>query len=410
MAKRSSRRVEGFTESVIREMTRLCEQHGAVNLAQGFPDFDPPNVLKQSAAQAISQGYNQYSTTYGLIGLRQAIARKMHDYNRVDYDPDREVTVTCGTTEGMMASLLGLLDPGDEVVILEPFYENYGPDTILSGAKCRYVSLHEPRFTINEESLKRAFSPRTKAIILNSPHNPTGRVFTREELEVVRDLCQDYDAYAVTDEIYEHILYDGRKHVSIASLDGMRGRTITISGFSKTYSMTGWRVGYVAAEKMVSSAIRKVHDFLTVCAPTPLQQACITALRLPASYYNTLRQDYNDSRLLLMEALTLSGFKCYKPEGAYYVWTDIQGTGFRDDRKLAHHLITKVGVGSVPGSSFYHNPASGRLMLRFSFSKKPDTIRKAARRLNRFNQRHTTEHAGETVHSTAQILSVTNDC
>ena len=390
-------------------MTRLCEQYGAINLAQGFPDFDPPGVLKHAAARAINQGYNQYSTTYGLIGLRQAIARKMHDYNRVDYDPNREVTVTCGTTEGMMASLLGLLDPGNEVVILEPFYENYGPDTILSGARCRYVTLDEPEFAIREEALKRAFNKKTKAIILNSPHNPTGRVFTREELGVIRDLCEDYDAYAVTDEIYEHVLYDGRKHVSIASLDGMRDRTITISGFSKTYSMTGWRVAYVVAEKAVSSAIRKVHDFLTVCAPTPLQQACITALRLPPSYYNTLRRDYNESRGLLMEALTLSGFKCYKPEGAYYVWTDIQGTGFTDDRKLAQHLITKVGVGSVPGSSFYHKPASGRLMLRFSFSKKPETIRKAARRLSRFTQGHAAEHAGETMSSTAQVLSVTND-
>ncbi len=387
MAKGSSRRVEGFTESVIRQMTRLCEQYGAINLAQGFPDFDPPTVVKRSAARAIGEGYNQYSTTYGLIRLREAIARKTHNYNHVDYDPDREVTVTCGTTEGMMASMLALLDPGDEVVILEPFYENYGPDTILSGASCRYVMMQPPRFAIDEESLKKAFTRRTKAIILNTPHNPTGRVFTREELEVVRDLCEDYDSFAVTDEIYEHVLYDGREHVSIASLDGMRDRTITISGFSKTYSMTGWRVAYVVAEKVLSSAIRKVHDFLTVCAPTPLQQACITALKLPSSYYRALRRDYDESRGLLLEALELSGFRCYKPEGAYYVWTDIRGTGFRDDIKLARHLITQVGVGSVPGSSFYHRPAQGKLMLRFSFSKKPATIRKAARRLSRFTRK-----------------------
>jgi len=386
MAKGSSRRVEGFTESVIRQMTRLCEEYGAINLAQGFPDFDPPEVVKRSAAKAINQGYNQYSTTYGLISLREAISRKMHNYNHIDYDPGREVTVTCGTTEGMMASLLALLDPGDEVVILEPFYENYGPDTILSGARCRYVKLQEPGFRIDEESLKTAFSRGTKAIIINTPHNPTGAVFSREELEVVRDLCQDYDAFAVTDEIYDQILYDGREHVSIASLDGMRDRTITISGFSKTYSMTGWRVAYVAAERGLSGAIRKVHDFLTVCAPTPLQQACIAALQLPSSYYRSLRRGYDESRGLLLEALELAGFKCYKPEGAYYVWTDIRGTGFKDDRLLAEHLITRIGVGSVPGSSFYHRPGDGKLRLRFSFCKKPETIRMAARKLSRFDE------------------------
>ncbi len=385
MAKGSSKRVEGFTESVIRQMTRLCQQYGAINLAQGFPDFDPPNVLKIAAARAIRQGYNQYSTTYGLISLREAIARKMSDYNHADYSPDREVTVTCGTTEAMIASLLALLDRGEEVVIPEPFYENYGPDTILSGARCRYFKLQAPEFEL-EEDLKKAFTNRTKAIVINTPHNPTGRVFTREELGLVRDLCQDYDAFAVTDEIYEHILYDGRRHVSIASLDGMRDRTITISGFSKTYSMTGWRVAYVVAEKGISLAIRKVHDFLTVCAPTPLQQACVSALKLPASYYDKLRRDYDESRGLLLDALGLSGFTCYKPEGAYYVWTDIKGTGFADDKKLAQYLITKVGVGTVPGSSFYNRPLDGRSMLRFSFSKKPDTIRKAARRLSTFHK------------------------
>jgi aminotransferase len=386
MRKRSAKRVEGFTESVIRQMTRLCEQYGAINLAQGFPDFDPPPVIMAAASRAIHQGLNQYSPTYGLIKLRQAIARKMHSYNRVDYDPEREITVTCGTTEAMIASLLALLDPHDEVVILEPFYENYGPDTILSGAKCRYVALQGAGFSLNEELLKQAFSRRTKAIVVNTPHNPTGKVFTRKELGLVRDLCVDYDSFAVTDEIYEHITYDGREHVSIASLDDMRNRTVMISGFSKSYSMTGWRVAYAAAEREVSLAIRKVHDFLTVCAPTPLQEACVTALRQPSSYYRSLRHVYEQSRRLLIEALQRSGFACHNPEGAYYVWTNIRGTGFDNDTKLAQHLITKVGVGSVPGSSFYHKPSLGRQRLRFSFSKKPETIRMAARRLSRFNQ------------------------
>ncbi len=386
MKKGPARRVAGFTESVIREMTRLCQAHGAINLAQGFPDFDPPSRVKRSAARAIMQGYNQYSTTYGSIKLRQAIARKMRDYNHVQCEGESEVTVTCGTTEGMMAALLALLDSGDEVVILEPFYENYGPDTILSGAKSRYVRLEPPKFEIEEEPLKTVFNRRTKAIIINTPHNPTGRVFTREELGLVRDLCMDYDAFAVTDEIYEHIVYDGRKHVSIASLDGMKDRTVTISGFSKTYSATGWRVGYVVAPRSLSSAIRKVHDFLTVCGPTPLQEACITALQLPESYYERLREEYDKSRNLLLPQLERSGFRCYRPEGAYYIWMHIKGTGFKDDRKLAEHLIAKVGVGSVPGSSFYHKPSQGRLNLRFSFSKKPSTIRRAVNKLKRFEK------------------------
>jgi aspartate/methionine/tyrosine aminotransferase len=365
-------------------MTRLSQQYGAVNLAQGFPDFDPPRVVRRAAARAIQQGFNQYSAPYGLAKLRQAISRKMRFYNHVDYDADNEITVTCGTTEGMMASLLALLDHGDEVVIFEPYYENYGPDSILSGARCRYVRLRPPEFRVEEEAVKRAFTRKTKAIVVNSPHNPTGKVFSQDELKIIRDLCLDHDAFAVTDEIYDQILYDGRRHVSIASLDGMRDRTITIAGFSKTYSMTGWRVGYVAAEKNISGGIRKVHDFLTVCAPTPLQQGCIVALSLPNSYYEKLCNEYDQSRLLLLDVLGRCGFEAYKPEGAYYVWTNIRGTGYTDDNTLAQYLVSKVGVGSVPGSSFYHNPADGRLMLRFSFSKKPATIKKAVRRFSKF--------------------------
>jgi L-glutamine---4-(methylsulfanyl)-2-oxobutanoate aminotransferase len=387
MKRGASHRVESFTESVIREMTRLCQKHGAINLAQGFPDFDPPLELRRAAKQAIDHGFNQYSTTHGSIRLRRAIARKTRLYNHVTCNAEDNVTVTCGTTEGMIASLLALLNPGEEVVIVEPFYENYGPDSILSGAKCRYVELDEPTFDLDEERLKNAFSLKTKAIIINTPHNPTGRVFTSKELALVRDLCVDYNALAITDEIYEHITYDGRKHVSIASLDGMNDRTITISGFSKTYSATGWRVGYIVAAKKLTSEIRKVHDFLTVCAPSPLQEACVAALSLPSSYYDSLRGLYAKSRKLLLEALEVASFECTAPEGAYYIWTDIRRTGFKDDNSLAMHLISKVGVGGVPGSSFYHRRSKGRLKLRFSFSKKPETILKAAARLSRLGRR-----------------------
>ena len=387
MAKGPSRRAEGFTESVIREMTRLCQKYGAINLAQGFPDFDPPVEMRRAAALAVNHGLNQYSITHGSIRLREAVAKKVRSYNHIQCSPDDNVTVTCGTTEGMIASLLALLDHGEEVVILEPFYENYGPDSILSGAKCRYVELEEPTFRIEEELLKEAFTRKTKAIIVNTPHNPTGRVFTRKELALIRDLCVDHDAFAVTDEIYEHIIYDEREHVSIASLDGMHDRTITISGFSKTYSVTGWRVGYIIASKKLTGAVRKVHDFLTVCAPTPLQEACVTALKLPTSYYDNLRRLYDRSRKLVLEALEQASFNCTVPEGAYYVWTDIERTEFKDDRELAQHLIRKVGVGAVPGSSFYHIPSKGRQKLRFSFSKKPETIVKAADRLKHFRAR-----------------------
>ena len=391
MRKGPSTRASGFTESVIREMTRLCQAYGAVNLAQGFPDFDPPLSIKRAAATAIYKGFNQYSTTHGILGLRRAIARKMRTYNHIQCDED-EITVTCGTTEGMIASELALLNRGDEVVIFEPFYENYGPDAILSGAKCRYVTMREPAFRIEEESLKKAFNRKTKAVIINTPHNPTGKILTRQELGLIRDLCQDYDSYAITDEIYEHILYDGHQHVSIGSISGMEDRTITISGFSKTYSVTGWRVGYVVAPKPLTSAIRKVHDFLTVCAPTPLQEACTAALKLPESYYEQLRENYRKGREMLVEALENAGFGVFKPEGAYYVWTTTNRTGFKDDRKLALHLITKVGVGGVPGSSFFHNPSRGRLRFRFSFSKKPGTIQRAIKRLEKFSPTQPVQH------------------
>lgn len=403
MRKGPSIRASGFTESVIREMTRLCNRYGAVNLAQGFPDFDPPLSIKRAAARAIHAGFNQYSTPYGTTNLRNAIARKVNKYNHIECSPD-DITVTCGTTEAMIASELALLDPGDEVVIFEPFYENYGPDAILSGAKCKYVRLREPDFKIEEESLKEAFNRKTKAVIVNTPHNPTGRILSRQELGLIGDLCQDYDAYAITDEIYEYILYDGHKHVSIGSLPGMKDRTITISGFSKTYSVTGWRVGYIVAPKPITGAIRKVHDFLTVCAPTPLQEACAAAMRLPASYYDKLRENYREAREMLVESLSNAGFGVFKPEGAYYVWTTTNDTGFKDDRELALHLISKVGVGGVPGSSFFHNPSEGRLRFRFSFSKKQATIRRAIKRLEKLSPQRSN---AKSIHRKTRRISLT---
>ena len=403
MRKGPSTRASGFTESVIREMTRLCIRYGAVNLAQGFPDFDPPISIKRAAAKAIYGGHNQYSTPYGTTNLRNAIASKVNKYNHIPCTPD-DITVTCGTTEAMIASELALLDHGDEVVIFEPFYENYGPDAILSGAKCRYVRMREPAFKIEEESLKQAFNKKTKAVIINTPHNPTGRILTQRELSLIGDLCQDYDAYAITDEIYEYILYDGHKHISIGSLPGMRDRTITISGFSKTYSVTGWRVGYIVAPKPITGAIRKVHDFLTVCAPTPLQEACAVAMQLPGRYYDQLRENYREAREILVESLANAGFGVFKPEGAYYVWTTTNDTGFKDDRRLALHLITKVGVGGVPGSSFFHNPSHGRQRFRFSFSKKQATIRQAIKRLEKLSPRSTLAKLG---HRRTRRLSIT---
>ena len=374
-----SRRVEHFVESVIRDMTRLALRHEAINLAQGFPDFPAPEELKRAAASAIMEDYNQYSITWGAKDLRDEIARKAKEYNHIEADPESEVTVTCGSTEAMMASMLALINEGDEVVIFEPFYENYGPDAAVSGAIPCFVPLNEDN-SIDEDALASAFNKKTRALILNSPNNPCGKVFTKAELKLISDLCVDYDVIAVTDEIYEYILYDNRKHVSIASLDEMKDRTITISGFSKTYSVTGWRIGYALAEKNLTSAIRKVHDFLTVGAPAPLQHACVTALGFPDSYYKELVKMYDGKRKLLYNALTRAGFKCSMPEGAYYILADIPDGVEMDDMDFAKYMVREIGVAAVPGSSFYRCEA-GKRKLRFTFSKKDETLMEAARRL-----------------------------
>ncbi len=362
-------------------MTRLSLKHNAVNLAQGFPDFPAPPLLKQAAASAIMGDYNQYSITWGAKDLRDEISRKAYEYNHIEADPENEITITCGSTEGMMASMLALINEGDEAVIFEPFYENYGPDAAVSGAVPRFVPFSEDN-GIDEEALVSAFNKHTRIIILNTPNNPCGKVFTKGELKLIADLCVDHDVVAVTDEIYEYILYDNKKHTSIASLDDMRDRTITISGFSKTYSVTGWRIGYALAEKNLTSGIRKVHDFLTVGAPAPLQHACVTALRFPHSYYEELVQMYNEKRKFLYKALINAGFRCIMPEGAYYILADIPEGITMDDMTFARYMVSKIGVAAVPGSSFYRSE-KGKHKLRFTFSKRDETLKEAALRLEK---------------------------
>jgi aspartate/methionine/tyrosine aminotransferase len=381
-----SKRVQGFTESVIREMTRVNAEYGGVNLAQGFPNFAPPKALIEAAHRALDGDFHQYAITWGARNLREAVARKFERFYGQPVDPETQVTVCCGSTEAMLATLLAVLDPGDEIVIFEPFYENYGPDSVLSGAKPKFVKLRPPttdggEWTFDEKELRRAFDRHTKAIILNTPNNPTGKVFTRRELELIRDLCVEFDVLAITDEIYEHILYEGTEHISMVSLEGMRERTVTINGMSKTYSVTGWRVGWAVAPEKITNAIRKVHDFLTVGAPAPLQEAGAAALSLPPEYYAKLAEGYRVRRDHLMPALTAAGFKCFRPRGAYYVMTDISAFGFKDDVSFAKYLVQEIGVASVPGSSFYRGPREGARQVRFAFCKRPETLDEAGRRL-----------------------------
>ena len=381
-----SDKVSHFTESVIREMTRQAMLHGAVNLAQGFPDFPAPAEVKQAAQQAVAADLNQYAITWGAKNLRNAIARQMGVWQQITVDPEKEITVCCGSTEAMISTLLAVSNTGDEVVIFEPFYENYGPDSVLSGARPKFVKLHPPttdggEWTFDEKELRRAFDKHTQAIILNTPNNPTGKVFTRRELELIRDLCVEFDVLAITDEIYEHILYEGTEHISLVSLAGMRERTVTINGMSKTYSVTGWRVGWAVAPEKITNAIRKVHDFLTVGAPAPLQEAGAAALSMPAEYYVNLAKGYRVRRDHLMPALTAAGFQCFRPRGAYYVMTDISAFGFKDDVSFAKYLVEEIGVACVPGSSFYRDPHQGARQVRFAFCKKPETLDEAARRL-----------------------------
>jgi aspartate/methionine/tyrosine aminotransferase len=375
-----ARRTEGFTESVIREMTRLNAVHKGINLAQGFPNFPAPVAVKDAAKRAIDADVNQYAITWGAKSLRDALAKTYADLYGMRVDPETMLTVTCGATEAMISTLLAIVDPGDEVVVLEPFYENYGPDTDIAGATPVYVALRPPENVFDPDELRAAFGPRTKAIIVNTPNNPTGRVFTREELSLIAELCIEHDAIAITDEIYEHILYSGA-HIPIATLPGMAERTVTISGASKTFSVTGWRVGWIVAPAALTSGIRKVHDFLTVGAPAPLQEAVAQGLALGRPYYDTLSGEYRARRDILMPALARAGFSPRQPEGAYYILCDITPFGFDDDTAFAHWLVEKVGVAGVPGSSFYSRPELGRHLIRFTFCKTHDVLNAAAERL-----------------------------
>jgi aminotransferase len=377
-----------FTESVIREMNRLAIQHGAVSLAQGFPDFACPPELKDAAAAAVHDDINQYAITWGAKALRDAIATSTPEHFPAwgAIDPETMVTVTCGATEAMVAAMLGLLDPGDEVVVFEPYYENYGPDAILTGAVPRYVTLHEPDWAIDPDELRAAFGPRTRAIVVNSPHNPTGKVFTREELELIAALCVEFDAIAFTDDIYEHIVFEG-EHIPLATIEGMAERTVSIHSMSKSYSVTGWRIGWTIAAPELTVGIRRVHDFLTVGAAAPLQAAAVVALGFPASYYETLVADYRARRDLLLPALRDAGFRLDQPAGAYYVMTDIRDLTDEDDAAFAMRLIRDPGVAAVPGSSFFSRPELGRTKLRFAFPKRLETLQAAAERLVRIATR-----------------------
>jgi aspartate/methionine/tyrosine aminotransferase len=381
-----SGRVAHFTESVIREMTRQAMLHGAVNLSQGFPDFPAPPEVKLAAQEAIAADINQYAITWGAKALRDAIARQMQVRQGIEIDPEREITVCCGSTETIVSTLLAVCNAGDEVIIFEPFYENYGPDAIISGAKPRFVKLRPPQtpggeWTFDEGELRAAFHNQTKAIVVNTPNNPTGKVFSRRELELIRDLCVEFNVLAITDEIYEHILYDGAQHLSIVSLEGMRDRTITINGMSKTYAVTGWRVGWAVAPPAITDAIRKVHDFLTVGAPAPLQAAGAVALNLPAAYYQGLAEAYGKRRDRLIPILSQAGFRCFRPQGAYYVMTDISDFGFANDVEFVKYLVQDIGVAAVPGSSFYRAGRDGSQQVRFAFCKRDETLDEAGKRL-----------------------------
>ena len=387
ISKRVSHKASQFTESVIREMTREAMKYGAVNLSQGFPDFAAPEDIKRVAMQAIADDINQYAITWGAKDFRDAIARKTKWYLGLDIDPETEITVTCGSTEGMISAMMATVDPGEEVVVFEPFYENYAPDAILSDARPRHVPLRAPDWSFDESELRAAFNPKTKAIIICNPNNPTGKVFTRSEMEFIGGLCREFDALCFTDEIYEHILYPrgGAEiaHISMAQIEGMRDRTVIVNSMSKTYSVTGWRVGYCIASPEITSAIRKVHDFLTVGAAAPLQAAGAYALSLPPSYYDQLQRDYQLRRDLILPELEKAGFGTFSPDGAYYVMTDISAFGFKDDVEFTRHLIREVGVACVPGSSFYSAEASGlgSQQVRFCFCKRDETLMLAAERL-----------------------------
>ena len=377
----AAKRTEGFQESVIREMTRVAIAENAINLSQGLPDFSPTEALVDAARKAIDGPCHQYSITHGMMSLREAVGAKLAARNGLSLDPEHEITVTCGVSEGIVCSILALVDPGDEVIVFEPFYENYLPAIAMAGGRPRFVTLPFGDWSLPEQALKDAFGARTKAIIVNTPMNPTGKVFTREELGLIADLCAKYEVVAITDEIYEDIVYDGKQHMSLGGFEGMGPQTVTVGGFSKTYAVTGWRVGYVAASRPLSAAVRKVHDYLTICAPTPFQHACLTALNLPSEYYGQMRRAYESRRDLFCSGLEAAGFQVAWPGGAYYVLVDFSALGWEDDWQFAFHLARCGGVAAVPGTSFYRTAHLGDKMIRFSFAMRERTLAEALVRI-----------------------------
>ncbi|WP_218079661.1 pyridoxal phosphate-dependent aminotransferase [Anthocerotibacter panamensis] len=380
-----AQRLSDLRTSAIREMTRLALQHNAVNLAQGFPDFPPPPEVIAAARRALAEGFNQYTITWGIASLRAAISEKLQHWYGLDYDPERHISVTCGVTEAIVVALLAVADPGDEVIILEPFHENYLPATLFAQARPVFVPLEPPAYALDLDRLAHAFSDRTRAIILNTPHNPTGRVFTRTELNGVAALCRKYNALAITDEIYDHIIYADREHVPIATLEGMYERTITCGGLGKTFALTGWRLGYVCAPEPFATAMRTLRDFTTICAPAPLQHAAVAALSLPERFYTQLREEYTVRRQRMLDILLRYGFTAQPPEGAYYVMSDYRAWNFDGDcYAFVRWLVEKVGIAVVPGASFYAQPEPGMTTVRWAFAKRPETFAETEARLERW--------------------------
>jgi len=377
-----SGKLSQFGESIIREMTRMSEQYGAINLAQGMPDFDPPNQVMEAAVEAIRHASNQYSTTWGQRNLREAIAAKVKEYNGIDAEPGKNITVTCGSTEGVTAAILALANPGEGIVVTDPFYENYVPDAIMAGAKPLYVPFTGANLTLDEEAMKDAMATRPKLFILNTPNNPTGRVFDGAQLKLIADLCEESETVAITDEIYEHVTYDGKKHVSLATIGNMHERTVTVSGASKTYSVTGWRIGWAIAEPKVTAAIRKVHDYLTICAPTPFQEALVSALNSPRAFYDKLALMYDRKRRILMKGLDDAGLEYYRPEGAYYILANVPDT-FKDGQEFAEYLLKKIGVAVLPVSALSANKQLSNRKVRFAFCKRDATLQEVGRRLKK---------------------------
>ncbi len=381
----ASQKLSQFTESIIREMTRLSDQYGAINLSQGMPDFIPSPKLVEAAVEAVRRGSNQYSVTWGHRGLREAIAAKAKEYNGIDSDPEKNVTVTCGSTEAVAAAIFGLTNPGDRIVVTDPFYENYVPDAILAGCELLYVPFKGRNLELDEESLKSVMTKHPKLFLLNTPNNPTGRVLEAGQLKLIADLCEDEDTIVVADEIYEHILYDGKQHISLGSFGNMHDKTVTVNAASKTYSVTGWRVGWAIAERSLTDAIRKVHDYLTICAPNPLQEALVTALNFPPDYYERLAAAYDRKRRSIMEILEDAKLAYHRPEGAYYILVDVPEK-FKDGMQFADFLLKNVGLGVLPAQALYHDKALGERKIRIAFCKKDTTLQEVRRRFRKMSE------------------------